>query len=240
MFKIRKFSFFSFMAIIFVLISISLIIFTIKTEKRVKITGNNFLFDIQNSKYKEVFPDLVMLKGKIVSNINQDQKIEIYYDEIYQYFQLNYLEIRNPQINIFDQENKKIYYITSKIAYANNLEDINTITLKGEASISILLENIQIKGSLLVCDLINNQIKSDQDSLVIKDGFLISSKNLFINESLANFTNNVKIINQTGLYESKVVDEFINFNGSSQIATFYIRDKSIKLLNNAIVTSKML
>lgn len=224
-----------------IVISIVLIvIISLNQEKKEKQKKLNLDFDIESSKYKGIYPDVVMIKGRIVTNSNQNQRVEIYYDLIFQYTSLNYIELKNPKIYIYDNNNNKTYYINSDIAYSESLDNIRIVTLKGNANIKNLLQNINIQSEMLTCDVESKQINTNLHSLVVKDGFNITSTGLYINEEMAIFNSDVKIKNKTGLYESKIVDEFVNLNGTSNKAFFNIKEKNIKLEGNAILVSNML
>lgn len=238
MIKKIKFSFFSIMVLLLFVFIIGLIISTIspnKTSKNKSIYLSSF--NLEKEKYKGSYPDTIMIKGKINSNSNTNERIEIYYDRILQYSSLNYMKIEYPKITIF-QDEEKIYYITSDIAFTENLDDIKIVNLIGKASIKDLKQNIEIKGDLLICNIERKEISSEESSLVIKDGFNIVSTGIYINSEKANFKKDVYITNDTGLYNSKIVNEFINFKGYSENAIFDMNTNTIRMNKNATVSSK--
>lgn len=231
---------------IFTILIISLIIFLVLIavfllfqDKKERQKQNIFPFDIESIKFKGVYPDVIMLDGKININSAKNQKIEILYDKIYQYTSLNYVEIINPIITI-SQDNSDIYHITSKIAFADNLDNIKKFNLKGNALIKSLVQKIEISSELLICDLEKETISNDISSKILKDGFIIYSEGVFINNEYAIFKKNVRIENKTGLFDEKIVDEFRNFEGNCDNAIFYIKDKKILMRQNASVKSAML
>lgn len=231
---------------IFTILIISLIIFLVLIavfllfqDKKERQKQNIFPFDIESIKFKGVYPDVIMLDGKININSAKNQKIEILYDKIYQYTSLNYVEIINPIITI-SQDNSDIYHITSKIAFADNLDNIKKFNLKGNALIKSLVQKIEISSELLICDLEKETISTDISSKILKDGFIIYSEGVFINNEYAIFKKNVRIENKTGLFDEKIVDEFRNFEGNCDNAIFYIKDKKILMRQNASVKSAML
>ncbi len=231
-----KLSFFSFMIIVFFIIILGLIFSTLISNKNGNKSNTTFPFNLENEKYKGTYPDIIMVNGKINSNSNKNERIEIFYDRILQYSSLNYMKIENPRITVF-QDKEKIYYITSDIAFSENIENIKIVNLNGNASIKDLKQNIDIKGDLLVCNIDRKEISSDKSSLVIKDGFDIVSTGIFINSNYAIFKKDVNIRNKTGFYNSKIVNEFIDFKGYSETATFNINDNIIRIDKNATVSS---
>lgn len=214
-------------------------VFLLFQDKKERQKQNIFPFDIESIKFKGVYPDVIMLDGKININSAKNQKIEILYDKIYQYTSLNYVEIINPIITI-SQDNSDIYHITSKIAFADNLDNIKKFNLKGNALIKSLVQKIEISSELLICDLEKETISNDISSKILKDGFIIYSEGVFINNEYAIFKKNVRIENKTGLFDEKIVDEFRNFEGNCDNAIFYIKDKKILMRQNASVKSAML
>jgi len=234
-----KLSFFSFMIIVLIIFILGLIISTLISNKNGNKSNPTFPFNLEDEKYKGSYPDIIMVNGRINSNSSKNERIEIFYDRIVQYSTLNYMKIINPKITVF-QDKEKIYYITSDIAFSENIDNIKIVNLSGNASINDLKQNIDIKGDLLVCNIERKEISSDKSALVIKDGFNIVSNGIFINNTYAVFKKDVKITNKTGLYDSQIMDEFINFKGYSETATFDITNNSIKMDKNATINSKVL
>lgn len=236
--KIRI-SFFSLMTVVFLVVIVSLILISLLPNMKDKNTGSSFNLDLNNEKFKGVYPDIVMINGKIGSVTNDNQKIIIYYKRILQYSSLNYLKIENPIIYIYNGS-EKIYYIKSNIAYTENLDNIKKISFQENTTINDLKQNIIIEGDLFKCDIENRVITSDIQSTVKKDGFVINSVGIYIDDNYAIFKNNVDIINDSGFYDHKIVDEFVNFKGRCDLATFYTKDNFIKMEKNAYVKSRML
>ncbi|HPC38595.1 MAG TPA: LPS export ABC transporter periplasmic protein LptC [Exilispira sp.] len=240
MVKKIKLSFFSIMMILFFIFLLGIVFSTLVSNKNNSGINSSFPFNLEEEKYKSAYPDIIMLNGKINSNSSdKNQRIEIFYDRIIQYSTLNYMKIENPKITIFENK-EKLYYITSEIAYTDKIDDIKIVNLSGNASIKNLKQNIDIKGDLLVCNIEKKEISSEKTAFVNKDGFDITSFGIFINETNAIFKKDVIIKNKTGLYNSKIVDEFVDFEGFADRAIFNINDNSIKLDKNAKVSSKML
>ncbi len=236
-FKLKiKFKYLLSLIIILFLLFIIFIYFSYNSKDR---SSFNELNNIEDLKYNVYYPDVILIKGKIISNSKENEKIEIYYDKIYQYKDANYIKIINPRINIF-RNNKKTYFIRSKEAYSNNIENVNIVNLKGDSLITDYNSNINISSDYLECNLEKNQIITDQMAIVKKDGFIIYSKGIFINDTYANFKSDVKIENKTGLFESKIVDEFVNLNGSCDNSIFYLQNKTIIMMGNSILFSNML
>ncbi|MEJ5273512.1 MAG: LPS export ABC transporter periplasmic protein LptC, partial [Spirochaetota bacterium] len=196
--KIRI-SFFSLMTVFFLVVIVSLILISLLPNMKDKNTGSSFNLDLNNEKFKGVYPDIIMINGKIGSVTNDNQKIIIYYKRILQYSSLNYLKIENPIIYIYNSS-EKIYYITSKIAYTENLDNIKKISFQENTTINDLKQNIIIEGDLFKCDIENRVITSDIQSTVKKDGFVINSIGIYIDDNYAIFKNNVDIINNSGFY----------------------------------------